>query len=144
MNVIRNAACVLALVMPGLALAGAGPGCDLVNFGADVLAKLPNAVKACHGVSERNGGIYVHYVGEVVAVDKESVTVHFLDVDGKALSKVKFAPAADQTAQFEGKATKYMDLKKGTKLDFWIEHNKWGLFSSPDGKAMTILSQEML
>jgi hypothetical protein len=144
MKALRHAACVLVLAMPAIALAGAGPGCDLINFGADVLAKFPNAAKACHGVSEKNGGIYVHYVGEVVAVDKEAVTVHFLDVDGKALSKVKFAPAADQTAKLEGKATKYTDLKKGTKLDFWIEHNKWGLFSSPDDKAMKILSQEML
>ena len=30
------------------------------------------------------------------------------------------------------------------KLDFYIEHSKWGLYAKPDGKRLTILSQETL
>jgi hypothetical protein len=47
-------------------------------------------------------------------------------------------------AKVEGKETKFTDLKKGTKLDLYIEHSQWGLFASPTGKRMTILSREPL
>lgn len=144
MTNIRKVVCVMLLAMPALALADGGKGCDLVNVGADVLAKFPNAAKACHDVKEQNGGIYMHYVGEVVAADKDSVTVDMLDTKGKGIVRVKFAPAEGQTAKFEGKDAKYTSLKKGTKLDFYIEHSQWGLFASPEGKRMTILSREDL
>ena len=80
----------------------------------------------------------MHYVGEVVATDKDAVTVD------KGIVRVKLAPAAGQTAKFEGKDTSYMSLKKGTKLDFYIEHSKWGLYATPDGQRMTIISREDL
>ena len=141
---IKKTLCVLLLAMPALAVAAPGPGCEAVNLGADVLAKFPNATRACHDVKMKDGGIYMHYVAEVVATDKDTVTVNMVDTSGKALTKVKFAPAADQTAKLGGKDVKYTSLKKGTKLDFYIEHSKWGLYASPDGKRMTIISREDL
>ena len=136
--------CFSILAMPALASAADRLGCDSVNFGEDVLAKFPNAKAACIDVKEKNGGIYAHYRADVVAVDKDSVTVHMLNHEGKAISKVKFVPSADQVASVEGKDTKFTDLKKGTKLDLYIEHSKWGLYASPDGKSLTILSRESL
>jgi hypothetical protein len=139
-----NVLCVSLLAMPALAVAADRLGCDSVNFGEEVLAKFPNAKAGCIDVKEKNGGIYVHYRVDVVAVDSDSVTVHVLDSEGKAISKVKFAPSADQQAKVEGKDTKFIDLKKGTKLDLYIEHSQWGLYASPEGKRMTILSREAL
>ena len=144
MKSYSKACCVALLALPALALAADRPGCDMVNFGADVLAKFPNAKAACLDVKEKDGGIYAHYRADVIAVDKDSVTVHMLNSEGKALSKVKFVPTADALAKVEGKDTKFTDLKKGTKLDLYIEHSKWGLYASPDGKMMTILSREPL
>ncbi len=136
--------CFSMLAMPALASAGDRLGCDSVNFGEEVLAKFPNAKVACIDVKEENGGIYAHYRADVVAVDKDAVTVHLLDHEGKAISKVKFVPTADSVAKVEGKETKFTDLKKGTKLDLYIEHSQWGLYASPEGKRMTILSREPL
>jgi hypothetical protein len=132
------------LAMPALTLAADRPGCDSVNFGEEVLAKFPNAKAACIDVKEKNGGIYVHYRADVVAVDEDSVTVHLLDHEGKAISKVKFVPSADQLAKVEGKEKKFTDLEKGTELDLYIEHSQWGLYASPEGKRMTIVSREPL
>jgi hypothetical protein len=136
-------ACSLVLAMPTMALA-AGYGCDNVNFSAEVLAKMPNAQKLCHDVAEKNGGIYAHYVAEVESAKADAVTVKFLDKDNKAVSRVTFQPAADQTVSIQKKPTKFSSLSKGQKLDFWIQHNKWGLYASPDGKPMTIVSVEPL
>ena len=52
------------LVLPALAVASDRKGCDLVNFGPDVLAKFPNAMAACIDVKEKDGGIYAHYQAE--------------------------------------------------------------------------------
>jgi hypothetical protein len=132
------------LAVPMLTTASDRKGCDLVNFSAEVLAKFPNAKKACLDVEEKDGGIYAHYRANVVAVDADAVTVHMINHEGKAVSKVRFVPAADQMAKVDGKDTKFTDLEKGMKLDLYIEHGKWGLYSAPDDKRMTILSQEPL
>jgi hypothetical protein len=137
-------ACAVLLALPGLASAGEAHGCDAVNFGKEVLEKMPNAQRLCRGVTMKNDAVYVHYVADVVATTATTVTVDFKDKDNKAVSRVEFEPAADQMVKFGGKDTKYTSLKKGTTLDFWIEHNKWGLYASPDGKAMTIIRQETL
>ena len=72
------------------------------------------------------------------------MTINILNQKGKAISRATFVPAADQTADVDGKVVKFADLKKGMKLDFYIEHSKWGLYAKPDGKRLTILSQETL
>ena len=138
-------ACALALSVPSIAAAADDNyGCDSVNFGEEVLAKLPNAKKLCRGVTERNGGVYVKYVGRVVASSPESTTIEFIDKDKKAVSRATFKPAADQMAEVDGKKMKYSDLKKGTELHFYIENKRWGLYGGPSDKAMQILSVEQL
>ena len=141
---LSHSPCIPTDARRKLAVAADRLGCDSVNFGEEVLAKFPNAKAACIDVKEKNGGIYAHYRADVVAVEKDAVTVHMLNHEGKAISKVKFVPSADQVATVDGKDTKFTDLKKGTKLDLYIEHSKWGLYASPDGKSPTILSRESL
>ena len=144
MKLIATITCALTLAIPALAHADANYGCDAINFGAEVLEKLPNAKKLCRGIEDKNGVVYVHYVAELESRDATTVTVKFLDKDNKPVSRVKFEPMAEQTVMVEKKAVKYSTLDKGQKLDFWIAQNKWGLFSNPDGKAMKIVSVEHL
>lgn len=144
MKAVWRVVCFSMLVMPMLAVASDRKGCDMVNFSAEVLAKFPNAKKACLDVKEKDGGIYAHYRADVVAVESDGVTVKMIDHEGKAVSKVTFAPAPDQVAEVDGKDTKFTDLEKGMKLDLYIEHSKWGLYAKPDAKRLTILSQESL
>ena len=127
--------CLSMLALPAIAVASDRQGCDLVNFGADVLAKFPNAMAACIDVREKSGGIYAHYQANVMAVATDSVTIDILNHEGKAISKVTFVPAADQMAEVDGKDVKFTDLKKGMKLDFYIEHNKWGLYANRTASA---------
>jgi hypothetical protein len=138
-------ACALAVSVPSIATAADDNyGCDAVNFSPEVLAKLPNAKKLCRGVTEKNGGIYVKYVGRVVASSPESTTIEFIDKDKKAVSRATFKPAADQMADVDGKKMKYSELKKGTELRFYIENKRWGLYGAPNDTAMQILSVEQL
>jgi hypothetical protein len=137
-------ACALVLSVPLVAAAGSNYGCDSVNFGQEVLAKLPNAQKLCRGVTERNGGIYVKYVGKVVATSPESTTIEFLDKDNKPVSRATFKPGEGQMASVDGKKMKYSDVKKGTELHFYIENKRWGLFGEPNDTAMQILSVDQL
>lgn len=135
--------CAFLLATPGLAWA-AGPGCDMVNFSSDVTAKFPNAQKACIAVVEKDGGVYAKYQADVVSASKDSVTVDFLDSEGKGVSRVTFAPSDDQTAKIDDKSVPFSSLKKGTKLHFYIEHSRWGLYANPAAHPMKILSSEPL
>jgi hypothetical protein len=43
-----------------------------------------------------------------------------------------------------GKEMSFSDLRNGNKLDFWIEQNRWGLFSKPGSFSLKILSRRDL
>ena len=137
-------ACTLALAVPAVASAGTNYGCDAVNFSPEVMAKMPNAKRLCRGLTEKNDGVYVHYVGKVVSSSADAVTVDLLDKDEKAVTRVTFAPAADQTVTMDNKKTKYRETKPGTKLDFYIEASRWGLFSNPGDPVMQVTKVEQL
>ena len=144
-TILGPVVCALILSIPAVAAAAdKGYGCDSVNFSDEVLGKLPNAKAACRGVMEKNGGVYVKYTAKVVSSSPDATTVEFIDKNDKPLSRVTFKPAADQMVTIDKKATKYADLKPGQKLNFYIEHNRWGLYSSPNDKAMTIDKVEQL
>ena len=78
MKISGRALCLTLLALPVGAMASDEKGCDSVNWGEEVLAKFPNAEKACHGVIMKNDAVYAHYVAEIVASDSESVTVHLI------------------------------------------------------------------
>ena len=144
MNHFSRVLCVALLAVPAIGIAKDDMGCDSVNWGEEVLAKFPNAAKACHGVTMKNGEAYAHYVAKVVARDSESVTVNLIDKDGKAISEIKFMPNPEQNIKIDGKDKKYLDLDKGQKLDLYIQHSRWGLYSDPDSTPMKILSRKDL
>jgi hypothetical protein len=144
MKILCSIACALVLSVPMVASAQQGYGCDAINFSDEVTSKMPNAKRLCRGVKEKGDGVYVHYIAEIESAKPEAVTVKFLDKDNKPVSRVTFQPTADQTVTIDKKATKYSSLPKGQKLDFYIEHKRWGLYASPEGEPMKIVSVEQL
>jgi len=144
MNIISRALCLTVLFVPVVALAADdAKGCDSVNWGQEVLAKFPNAQKGCRGVMTKEGNVYAHYMAKVVSASADSVTVNMLDKDNKPFSEVTFVPGRSDI-NVNGKPTKVKDLKKGTDIDFWIQHNRWGLYSDPGKTPMTVLSRRDL
>jgi len=132
------------LVVPTIAVALDDLGCQSVNFGADVIKEFPNAVRACRGVQKKDGVVFARYVAKVVDNSKGNVTVVFEDQAGKAVSRVVFAPMADQGLSMGGKDVKYSSLKKGDVIDMWVPHSRFGLFGTPGGPKLTVVSKETL
>lgn len=132
------------LAVPAIAFAADDLGCKSVNFGDDVLAKFPNAARACRGVMEKDGAVYARYVAKVVDTSEGNVTVVFEDKDGKGVSKVVLAPTDDAGLSMGGKATKYSSLKKGDVIDMWVPHSRFGLYGTPGGPKLTVVSQETM
>ena len=144
MKMNRSVILAALLAMPAVAVAVDDKGCETVNFGADVLAEFPNAAKACRGVLEKNGIVYARYVAEVVDSSKGNVTVVFEDKDGKGVAKVVIAPTDDSALSIGGKATKYSSLKKGDVIDVWLPHSRFGLYGTPGGPKLSVVSKETL
>jgi len=132
------------LVLPAIAVALDDNGCSSVNFGGDVLAKFPNAVAACRGVQEKDGVVFARYVARVVDNSKGNLTVVFENQAGKGVSKVVLSPTADQGLNLGGKDVKYSSLKKGDVIDMCVPHSRFGLFGTPGGPRLTVVSQETL
>lgn len=142
MRLVRTVLPLVILAAPMAVMAGEAP-CKDVNFSDAVLAAYPNAVKGCHGLKEKDNVVYAHYVAEVKEANKDEVTVVFKDYEGKDMTKVKFAPS-DNTAKIDGQNVAFAKMREGTKLDFYIPHNKWGLYAYPGAPEMTIISREDL
>ena len=145
-NFLGKALCVAMLAVPFTAMAADDTkGCDSVNWGEEVLTKFPNAQKGCHDVMKKeNGEVYAHYVAEVVKADADSVTVHMIDRSNKPFSEVVFVPNEVKTVKVGGKQTDYSKLEKGTKLNLYIQHNRWGLYADPASTPMKIVSRRDL
>jgi hypothetical protein len=142
MKGIARAACLAVLLAPGIA-AAADYGCEYVNFGEDVLKEFPRVLEACQGVTTKNDQPYAKFTGEVVSANKEQAVVDFLDKKEKPMGRITFqVKNPDNTIKVNGKPVKVSRLEKGTRVNFYMLHNKWGLYATPDGEAMTILKRE--
>ena len=144
MNRISAAICMAILAAPLVATAAEPLGCDNVNIGADVMAKFPNVRRTCQEVKEKEGGIYIRFLGEVVASSSDKATVRIKDREGKDVSEFEMGWEPGQKIKVSGKEMGFSELHKGDKLDFWIEHNRWGLFSKPGSSSLKILSKKDL
>jgi hypothetical protein len=139
------------LAIPGIAAAeDKKMGCDDVNWGAEVTEAFPQVQQACQGVTMKNDKPYAHFKAKVYDAKKDEVTVDFLDRDGKGVSRVKFAPPADASVLVrsgtapDGIKVEYSKLQKGSVIDFYIPHDHWGLYGTPDGSEMKVISREAL
>ena len=142
MKGITRAACLALLLAPGLA-AAADYGCEYVNFGEEVLKQFARVLEACQGVTTKNDQPYAKFTGEVVSANKEQVVVDFLDKKQKPMGRITFAVKnPDNTIKVNDKPVKVSKLEKGTRANFYMLHNKWGLYATPDDEALTILSRE--
>jgi len=142
---MRHTVLLAALALPLGALAADHKadhsGCDNVNWNEEVLAKFPNAQRGCQKVVLRGDVVYAEYKAVIVGKDDEGITVHMKDRDGKNMTKVKFA-LSDDLIKLNGKDTKFSDLTRDTELSFYMPHNRWGLYTNPEGKALTVISSE--
>jgi hypothetical protein len=116
-------------------------GCDNVNWSKEVLEAFPNAQRGCQRVVARGDVVYAQYKAEVVAKDKEGITIYMKDRDGRNMTKVKLA-LSDDIVKINDKDTKLRDVEKGTTLRFYMPHNRWGLFASTEGQALKVISSE--
>jgi len=125
-------------------------GCDDVNWSAEVTDVFPNAREACQGITLRDDVVYAKFSAKVVDANKDAVTIEFLDRKDKPVSRVKFAPPQDGTVMLRdsagtgGTKTAYSKLEKGSILNFYVPHNRWGLYAPPGEPAMKVISRETL
>jgi hypothetical protein len=140
---VASAALLLAMPVVGSA-ANDDYGCNDVNFSQDILKQLPRVRDACQDVKIKNDKVYAHFVGEVVAVDSTAVTVKFKDRAGKDVSELTLAPTQNTSVTSDGKDVPFTKLEKGMKIDAYVEHSRWGIYASPDGKMLTLLERKEL
>jgi hypothetical protein len=138
-------ACLAVLVVPAVALAqkeSKAYGCDDVNWGPDVTSEFPNAQAACHGVTMKNGQPFAKFSTELVDANKSEATLNVLDRAGKPLSRIKVAIDENTAVKIDGANMKVAKLPKGTRMNFYVAHDKWGLYADPDSAPLRIISRE--
>ena len=142
MKGFSTVACIAILALPAMANAQAGHGCDAINIGPQVLAAFPRAAEACQGVLTKGDQPFMKLTGEVVSANSDTVTVNFIDRNSKPLSQIVFAVNdPDRRISVDGTQTRVSRLQRGTRVNFYIQHNRWGLFADPDSAPLTILSR---
>ncbi len=146
MKSITKIACIAMLVVPAVsgAQTPSRSGCESVNFGTDVTTAFPRIRDACQSVMMKGDQPFAKFTAEVVSANAEQATVHFLDRNNKPLSEVVFAVKPDARIDVNGRSTQVSRLERGTRVSFYIAHNRWGLFANPDSTPLTIISRKDL
>jgi uncharacterized protein (DUF58 family) len=102
------------------------------RFGVDIFRVLSTH----HAINRK-------FTAEVQSANADTVTVNFLDRNNKPVSRVVFAVNnPDALISASGTQTRVSRLQRGTRVTFYIHHNRWGLFADPDSAPLTILSRE--
>lgn len=149
MKRVHTALLVAALALPLAAsaadkMATDPTGCDNVNWSKEVLDKFPNAKRGCQRVTSKGDVVYAQYKGEIAKVEKDGIVVHLKDHGGKPMIRMTIAPEPEAMVSLDGKETKFWKLEKGTEVSFYVPHNRWGLYSSPGGAPIRVVSSEPL
>ena len=139
MNAPVKLALILLTAIPAVVLAEAQDPPKLscikdVVYSQEFLKEYPNAPKSCREVVLKDGEKWLRFVGEVVGVKGNEVTVSMKNVADDSLGELTFAPAADARLTVNGKEKKYSSLRRGDALDFWVPESRMGFYAEP-GKA---------
>ncbi|HKE43215.1 MAG TPA: hypothetical protein VKB41_01635 [Steroidobacteraceae bacterium] len=137
---------LLALAaLPVAAMAAEGEGEQLscikdVAFSHEFLDRYPNAAPACREVKMQDGEKWVKFESKVTKVQKDNVTLDFLNVRGDTLATVTVKPQPNARVTIEGKKKKYSSLRPGDKLGFWMPEKRFGFYSEPGAAKVNQLT----
>jgi hypothetical protein len=107
--------------------------CSTIHYGKAFLEKHPKAPAACMEVRVYEGHRYMKVQGKVYIVDKDSLTVAFLDEFGNDLGTVTIKGQNAPSVIFNGKKVGFTALQTGEKLTFWVPESVFSAESSSAG-----------
>jgi hypothetical protein len=136
-------ALIALTAIPVAAMAAEGEKLSCIKdftYSSEFLAAYPNAPKACRDVIVKDGKKSVHFVGNVITVKGDQVTVAFENVAGDTVfGEGTYQHSPDARVMVEGKEVKYSSLRPGDKLDVYVGENVAGLYSAPGAATGTEL-----
>jgi hypothetical protein len=105
--------------------------CSSIHYGKAFLEKYPKAPAACQEVRVYKGHRYMKLQGKVYIVDKDSLTLTFLNVSGDDLGTLTIKGPKAPSVIFNGKKVGFTALQTGEVLTFWVPESVVSAHSSP-------------
>jgi hypothetical protein len=106
--------------------------CDSFLYSEKFLARFPKAPAACQEVKTQNGEKWVHFEGQITAIQGNEVTTSFMDDFNHPVVTVNVTAAdAKQAVVLNGQEGKWSDIKVGQKISLWMPESRIGFFAKP-------------
>lgn len=103
------------------------PGCEDLNWSAQVLAANPDIGQACRGVYQRNGELFAKVTVELTAVRGNRLTFRPLHSDGSKGSARSINVRNGWRADIDGRPYRASDLQPGQMLNVYIPEDRFAL-----------------
>lgn len=109
--------------------------CFNIKWNAGLLKSFPRAPAACQEVVKSNGTQYARFDATITEVDKDGVSVRFLNVAGDPGREMRLKPGANAMVRIGDRKVDYSKLSKGDKMTFWVPEDRIGVISDPSDTA---------
>lgn len=123
----------VVLLFTASALQAASPGCGAMEFSEAVLARFPNAPRACLDVVNREGDAYGVFKANIVRVQEmgNEIDLRFKLPDGSKSDVRKLKTSPDLRVMVRGKPTRVNDLVVGDEITAYVKMHEPVLALAP-------------
>lgn len=105
--------------------------CSSLKFSEEFLKKYPDAPAACIEAREYEGKRYAKFNAKVYLNSADRTTVTLQSPAGKDLSTFSIRPGPNATLKINGKDTKFVDLRPGEMISFWVSEKRMSASALP-------------
>ncbi len=126
----------------------ATPGCEDLNWSAEVLSANPDIGMSCQGVYEKNGMLYAKASIEVVRVRGNRITFRPLHTDGSKGESRSIQVEPSWRAEIAGRKYRASDLTRGQQLNVYLPEDRFALATTdadgPDEADIVVIEEEVV
>jgi hypothetical protein len=105
--------------------------CSALKFSDEFLKKYPEAPAACIEAREYQGTRYAKFNAKVYLNSADRTTVTLVNAAGKDLSTFSIRPGPNAALKINGKDTKFVDLRPGEQISFWVSEDRMSASALP-------------
>lgn len=120
---LRLVTLLVVSLLAAMTAHAASPGCGTMEFSKEVLARFPNASRACLDVVNRNDETYGVFKAKIMRVAElgNTLEVRFKLPDGTYSDTRKIQTHADRRVMVQGKPARVNELVVGDELTVYVK-----------------------
>jgi hypothetical protein len=125
---------IVVAPVPSVAQTANNP-CSTLHWNEKFLEMYPTAALTCQAVVTKDGVKYAKFVGHVIRVNADSVTVVVHNAARTADGSAVWQTTPDQLVSIGSREEMAKNLRMGDELTFWVAEGDYAMVPKPGAKS---------